>query len=320
MMRCLYVDAIVLQLGVEAIRKEVLKVLSDDPTLQGLQQDIAAEHAGHRSSSGLRRRLPAARAVRSLRDDVPLADTWTEPSTAPGSPASEPRITNDTLELASAHSDWDGSDFELLPGPNPLSESDPGLKNEHASTEKESIGQKLAQWLQECSSSIASVMGGVCQGALSVMKGILQDCTKLMQDVASWCQRSIDTLRNESVNSFSTLDLHCLEYCSGQSWQTTTFELYMYSCSFWDKYFGHLANCVHHAALHLLHFVARSLQMPLVVMFDTLFTQICVCLPLCGLRCHHFSTEYGCSIIPAILRALQSCVNFVVLNRYTTTP
>jgi hypothetical protein len=102
---------------------------------------------------------------------------------------------SNTLEL---NSDWDGSDFELLPGPNSPGRTEQADSAGHH-TDKLSLGQRVAQWVQECAKSIARVVGGVCHGAVTLVKGIVRDCSKLLQDVANWCQRSIDELRRRGV-------------------------------------------------------------------------------------------------------------------------
>lgn len=191
-----------MQMGVEAIRNEVLKVLQEDETFQELQQDLSRER---RSNTGLRRRLPASRSVRSAGDDASEAlddpdvhmDTWTEPSSSPGSPRSDQEKPNDTLDLCS---DWDGSDFELLPGPSSSERDDTALQVLPGGSGKESMGHRIAQWLQSCSKSIARVVGGVCQGAVALARSVSNDCTKLLKDVASWCQRSIDALSRQSMH------------------------------------------------------------------------------------------------------------------------
>lgn len=194
------------QLGIEAVREEVLKVLKEDPTFHELQREIGGEQAGHARSSGLRRRLPASQVARSAGQDDPHADTWTEPSTEPGSPRNDP-AAEETLDLCS---EWDGSEFELLNGPNSSERGSLYTEaREPEDSEKESLGHRLSQWLQECSQSIARVVGGVCQGAVTLVKGIVNDCTKLMKDVASWCQRSIDELRRRGMYLFI-----CQRWCS----------------------------------------------------------------------------------------------------------
>ena len=194
-----------MQMGVEAIRREVLKVLNEDETFHELQNDLAGEHRGNSGShGGLRRRLPTSRTVRSAEagadqqmDDPDVhVDTLTEPSTAPGSPRSDQgRPREDTLDISS---DWDDSDFELLPGPRSSARGDSAQQNEPGESGTDGIGAKLARWLHTCSQSIARAVGGVCQGAVTLAKGFLKDCSKLMKDVATWCQQSIDGLRKQS--------------------------------------------------------------------------------------------------------------------------
>ena len=208
-----------MQLSNDAIRAETRKVLKSSPLYARAQQRLDSATPAHcsRARPGeLRKRVITSRVVQEgtsrvrgnangdEEDDDEEAnlerlhdDTFTEGTSAPGSPRSDVDAHNGCVHAPSSasaeHQPLDRGEFD-----SPLF----SFVVDSEDLDGEEARRRLFQWLKKCSQSMVQGLGALCLAPVNGVVGWAQQCAAVLQDVVSWCYRGIQEIHRRGMKLY----------------------------------------------------------------------------------------------------------------------